>query len=159
MHGCTENTWYTSEMIWGCSLFPVQKNVQSLSAYIPNDLKYIISSSFPHHRAPMHGSELLIVLEWLKNMWSHKNKCKSQMTWNISTPPPLSPPSLPLFLTGSVWWWCQCLDSAAAYLHQSSQLDREEKDFPVQLCQWVSEIYPHKTPLDWKEAWGKLGSI
>lgn len=63
--------------------------------------------------------------------------------------------SLSLSLTGSVWWRRQCLYSAAAYLHQSSQLDREEKDSPAQLCQWVSEIYPHKTLLDWKKRLGE----
>lgn len=74
------------------------------------------------------------------DMSNPKSKCKSQLS---------------LSLTGSVWWCRQCLYSAAAYLHQSSQLDREEKDSPAQLCQWVSEIYPHKTLLDWKKRLGE----
>lgn len=154
--GCAENTQPTSQVIWSHSFLSCKsRKMPGHSAH-----RYQMTWSF----LPSHIIELLCMAScfnspgnYFKNTRSHKNKCMSQMTWTTLSHSLSDSLSFPL--TGSVWWWCQCLDSAAAYLHQSSQLDREEKDFPAQLCQWVSEIYPHKTLLDWKEAWGKLGSV
>lgn len=49
-------------------------------------------------------------------------------------------------LTGSGRRWRLCLRSAAAYLHQSSQLDREEEESPTQLCHWVRKRNPREGP-------------
>lgn len=119
---------------------------------IGNTLKYGSSFQIAHvwrHAVTALGNRL--------NVLSHKNKWMKQMTRNMFS---LSARSLRSLLTGSVWRRCQCLDSTTAYLHQSvSQLDREEKDFPAQLCQWVSEIYSHKSLLDWEGAWAQLETI
>lgn len=64
------------------------------------------------------------------NMLIGRTKQQSQTTGNVSALPAPPPP-----LTGSGRQWRQCLRSAAAYLHQSSQLDREEKESPAQPCQ------------------------
>lgn len=54
-----------------------------------------------------------------------RNQQKSRVTGIVSVVP--APPPTPQL--------GQRLRSAAAYLHQSSQLDREETESPAQLCQ------------------------
>lgn len=113
----------------------------------PKKTKYIFSS-IPHHRGCHAWLKALTILESTSKNVESKNIASKKWRGTSRSPSPLLSLCLSLSLilspTGSVWWWCQCLDSAAAYLHQSSQLDREEKDFPAQPCQWVSEICPHK---------------
>lgn len=123
---------HTSQMTWNISLHPPYiTELLGMAHSSENNFKYMVSQ------------------KWMQvtNDMEHLSSLSPSLLFPILL-------SLSLSLTGSVWWWCHCLDLAAAYLHQSSQLDREEKDFPAQLCQWVSEIYPHKTLLDSKEAWG-----
>lgn len=69
---------------------------------------------------------------WLAELNS-RHKWLGTCRRSLHPPPPL---------TGSGRRWRQCLRSAAAYLHQSSQLDREEKESPAQPCQWVRETNP-----------------
>lgn len=73
--------WESTAQGKGCSFsfLHIQKNVQSQIYLFFIEL-------------PCMGQKLLMVVELLKNMWSHKNKCKSQMTWNISLLPPHPPP-------------------------------------------------------------------
>lgn len=77
--------WESTAQGKGCSFsfLHIQKNVQSRIYLVFKEL-------------PCMDQKLLVVVQLLKNMWSHKNKCKSQMTWNISLLPPSPTPPLSL---------------------------------------------------------------
>lgn len=77
--------WESTAQGKGCSFsfLHIHKNVQSRIYLVFKEL-------------PCMDQKLLVVVQLLKNMWSHKNKCKSQMTWNISLLPPSPTPPLSL---------------------------------------------------------------